>query len=140
MTSHSLLDGLLQVLLGPVELLLEQADLPLQALVRAPMGLSLLGSRLGLCELGLDLFELGLEEGDLVGERGDLLVLADRLLLRLFDGSLGGLGALDRGVGFGSEGGEFLEWAEESWTAGRWGEGGEREARKGPEGSVRWSR
>lgn len=72
----SLLDRLLQVLLGSIELLFQEANLPLQALIRTSVSLALLGSRLGLSKLGLELFELGLKERNLVRKRGDLLIFS----------------------------------------------------------------
>lgn len=104
-----LFDRVLQVLLRRIQLVLQQLNFSVQILVRPLVGLALLPEPFRLGELCLRLFELVLQQRDLSGERGDLLVLGQDLLLVLFVLGLGQFGTLQAGVGFGSEGGKFLD-------------------------------
>lgn len=92
----ALVGGIAEVLLGRVELALEQGDLAVQVLVGGPVRLLLPGGRLGLGQLGLGLFEVGFEHADLVLERGDLLVLDQDFVRKLLVLGFGLVGALDR--------------------------------------------
>lgn len=101
---YVLVHGVLQVLVRRVELLLEQLDLPLEALVRGPALLPVLLRALEIGELLLGLLEVAVEHGDLVLERGDLLVLLEQRLLVLLVLGLGLLCARDCVVCLSAEG------------------------------------
>lgn len=101
---YVLVHGVLQVLVRRVELLLEQLDLPLEALVRGPALLPVLLRALEIGQLLLGLLEVAVEHGDLVLERGDLLVLLEQRLLVLLVLGLGLLCARDCVVRLSAEG------------------------------------
>jgi hypothetical protein len=103
-----LLDGVLDVLLGRVELLLEQLDLALEAVGGGARGLALARGLLELRVLALGLLQVGLQHTQLVVERGDVLVALEHDLLVFLVLGLGRLGALVRSVGLGAQRREFL--------------------------------
>lgn len=108
---HALLRRLPQVLLGRVELALEEADLSLETVCSRPAALLLVLASLCIMELRLCLFQIPLEEPELVLERGNLLVLLEILLVQALVVCLGRLGALDGGIGLNAERIEFLKKA-----------------------------
>lgn len=106
---HDALVGCLsKVLLGIIELLLEQADLPSQGLVRVLRRRALLLRRLVLLQAPLELLELALGNRQPVRERGDLLVLLQDLLLVLLYLRVRLLGPRGVVVGFDTECSEAL--------------------------------
>lgn len=128
----ALLDGLLCVLLGGVELLLEQLDLAVKTLVGGPAGVAVREQGLVLCELGLCLLEVCVEDGELVLEREDLLVLLEDLLLELLVLCLCVLCARDGVVGLLPQLGETL-------CTARGSDGGTGATAHGPLVSCPWS-
>lgn len=80
---YSLVRGLAQVLLGSVELGLEQVHLALQRFRVGGVRLVLLARRLVLVQLALELVQIALGYAQLVLQRRDLLVLGEQLLLEL---------------------------------------------------------
>lgn len=94
--AHALVGRLAQLLLGIVELALQQRNLPRERLVGGPVALDVLVRALGLGQLLLGLVEVGLEVGDLVLQRNNLLVLLHQLEFELL---VLGLGTVDDASG-----------------------------------------
>ena len=105
---YSLLGGLAQVLLGSVELGLEQVNLALEGFRVGGVGLVLLSRRLVLAQLALELVELSLGHGELVLQRSNLLVLGEQLLLKVLVLGCEIVSTLVGGVGLLAERVEFL--------------------------------